>query len=134
MLQASLSSLRLEVKLLRSLLMQTHMTQQDGVVLGADTRSTSDTTVADKNCEKIHFIAPNIYCCGAGTAADTENVTGKLCAFLLELPGPPEQSAASQQRCFCQACISCQPFFVPQAWCPPRWSCTGMRPTVSRAW
>ena len=49
---------------------------QDGVVLGADTRSTSDTTVADKNCEKIHYIAPNIYCCGAGTAADTESVTG----------------------------------------------------------
>ena len=49
---------------------------QDGVILGADTRSTSDTTVADKNCEKIHYIAPNIYCCGAGTAADTENVTG----------------------------------------------------------
>lgn len=49
---------------------------QDGVVLGADTRSTAGTTVADKNCEKIHFIAPNVYCCGAGTAADTENVTG----------------------------------------------------------
>jgi 20S proteasome alpha/beta subunit len=49
---------------------------QDGVVLGADTRSTSGSTVADKNCEKIHYIAPNIYCCGAGTAADTENVTG----------------------------------------------------------
>lgn len=46
-------------------------------MLGADTRSTSDTTVADKNCEKIHYIAPNIYCCGAGTAADTENVTGE---------------------------------------------------------
>ena len=55
--------------------------EQDGVVLGADTRSTSGSTVADKNCEKIHYIAPNIYCCGAGTAADTENVTGapKLC-------------------------------------------------------
>jgi hypothetical protein len=54
---------------------------QDGVVLAADTRSTSGTTVADKNCEKIHYIAPNIYCCGAGTAADTENVTGaaQLC-------------------------------------------------------
>lgn len=51
---------------------------QDGVVLGADTRSTSGTTVADKNCEKIHYIAPNIYCCGAGTAADTENVTGEI--------------------------------------------------------
>ena len=45
-------------------------------MLGADTRSTAGTTVADKNCAKIHYIAPNIYCCGAGTAADTENVTG----------------------------------------------------------
>ena len=55
---------------------------QDGVVLGADTRSTAGTTVADKNCEKIHYIAPNIYCCGAGTAADTENVTGMVSSAL----------------------------------------------------
>lgn len=48
------------------------------MVLGADTRSTSGSTVADKNCEKIHYIAPNIYCCGAGTAADTEAVTSGL--------------------------------------------------------
>ncbi|CAD6914470.1 unnamed protein product [Tilletia controversa] len=27
------------------------------------------------NCEKIHYIAPHIYCCGAGTAADTEFMT-----------------------------------------------------------
>ena len=47
-------------------------------MLGADTRSTAGTTVADKNCEKIHYIAPNIYCCGAGTAADTENVRAWL--------------------------------------------------------
>jgi len=51
-------------------------------VLGADTRSTAGTTVADKNCEKIHYIAPNIYCCGAGTAADTENVTGMISSQL----------------------------------------------------
>lgn len=49
---------------------------EGGVVLGADTRSTNGETVADKNCEKIHYLAPNIYCCGAGTAADTESVTG----------------------------------------------------------
>ena len=55
---------------------------QDGIVLGADTRSTAGSTVADKNCEKIHFIAPNIYCCGAGTAADTENVTGMVSSAL----------------------------------------------------
>lgn len=49
---------------------------QEGVVLGADTRATEGPIVADKNCEKIHYIAPNIYCCGAGTSADTENTTG----------------------------------------------------------
>jgi len=48
---------------------------KDGVVLGADTRATEDTIVADKNCAKIHYIANNIYCCGAGTAADTEMTT-----------------------------------------------------------
>lgn len=46
-----------------------------GIVLGADTRATEGPIVADKNCEKIHYLAPNIYCCGAGTAADTEAVT-----------------------------------------------------------
>eukprot|EP00884_Botryococcus_braunii_P010244 jgi/Botrbrau1/19220/Bobra.0077s0120.1 len=55
---------------------------KDGIVLGADTRSTAGTIVADKNCEKIHYIAPNIYCCGAGTAADTENVTGMVSSNL----------------------------------------------------
>lgn len=44
---------------------------KDGVVLGADTRATAGTIVEDKNCEKIDYMAPNIYCCGAGTAADT---------------------------------------------------------------
>ena len=30
---------------------------KDGVVLGADTRATEGDTVADKNCDKIHYIA-----------------------------------------------------------------------------
>jgi 20S proteasome subunit beta 2 len=51
---------------------------KDGVILGADTRATEGPIVADKNCEKIHKLAPNIFCCGAGTAADTENVTGTI--------------------------------------------------------
>lgn len=57
---------------------------EGGVVLGADTRATEDTIVADKNCSKIHFLAPNIYCCGAGTAADTEYTT-KMISSQLEL-------------------------------------------------
>lgn len=42
---------------------------KDGVVLGADTRATAGTIVAEKACSKIHYISPNMYCCGAGTAA-----------------------------------------------------------------
>jgi 20S proteasome subunit beta 2 len=57
---------------------------KDGVVLGADTRATNGSEVADKNCEKIHYLAPNIWCCGAGTAADTEKTT-ELIASNLEL-------------------------------------------------
>jgi 20S proteasome subunit beta 2 len=49
-----------------------------GVVLAADTRATSGSTVLDKNCEKLHFLSPNMYCAGAGTAADTEHVTKNI--------------------------------------------------------
>jgi len=55
---------------------------KDGIVLGADTRSTEGPIVADKNCEKIHYIASNIYCCGAGTAADTEFTTALISSQL----------------------------------------------------
>ncbi|KAJ0055204.1 hypothetical protein NL108_012715, partial [Boleophthalmus pectinirostris] len=56
----------------------------DGVILGADTRATDDMVVADKNCMKIHYIAPNIYCCGAGVAADAE-ITTQIMASNVEL-------------------------------------------------
>jgi hypothetical protein len=60
---------------------------KDGVILGADTRATEGEIVCDKNCEKIHYLAPNISCCGAGTAADTENVTGThLPLYSIHLP------------------------------------------------
>ena len=52
-------------------------------MLGADTRATEGPIVADKNCEKIHYIAENIWCCGAGTSADTENTTGLISSKLV---------------------------------------------------
>lgn len=55
---------------------------KDGVVLGADTRATEGNIVADKRCQKIHYMAPNIMCCGAGTAADTEAVTSMVSSQL----------------------------------------------------
>lgn len=48
---------------------------RDGIVLGADTRSTGGPLVMDKNKLKIHTIAPFIYCCAAGTSADCDQVT-----------------------------------------------------------
>lgn len=48
---------------------------KDGVILGADTRATEGPIVSDKNCSKIHRLQDHIYCCGAGTAADTEHIT-----------------------------------------------------------
>ncbi|KAL2154730.1 hypothetical protein VTH82DRAFT_3406 [Thermothelomyces myriococcoides] len=53
-----------------------------GVVIAADTRATSGPIVADKNCEKLHYIAPNIWCAGAGTAADTEFTTALVSSNL----------------------------------------------------
>ncbi|KXN74644.1 proteasome-domain-containing protein [Conidiobolus coronatus NRRL 28638] len=55
---------------------------KDGVILGADTRATAGTIVSDKNCEKIHYISRNMYCCGAGTAADTEFTTNLISSQL----------------------------------------------------
>uniref|UniRef100_A0A8C9KGU9 Proteasome 20S subunit beta 10 n=1 Tax=Panthera tigris altaica TaxID=74533 RepID=A0A8C9KGU9_PANTA len=50
---------------------------RDGVILGADTRATRDSVVMDKSCEKIHFIAPKIYCCGAGGGAEQQKRVGE---------------------------------------------------------
>ncbi|KAA8895901.1 nucleophile aminohydrolase [Sphaerosporella brunnea] len=53
-----------------------------GVVIAADTRATSGPIVADKNCEKLHYISSNIWCAGAGTAADTEFTTALISSNL----------------------------------------------------
>ena len=50
---------------------------KEGVVLASDTRATAGH-VAEKNCRKIHYIAPNIRACGAGTAADLQAMGCKL--------------------------------------------------------
>jgi len=54
------------------------LTYADGVILAADTRATGGDIVADKNSEKIHRLARRVYCCGAGTAADTEMTTRSI--------------------------------------------------------
>ena len=53
---------------------------QGGVVMGADTRATAGNIIADKNIVKVHKLTDSIYACGAGTAADLDQV----CAFFLQ--------------------------------------------------
>ncbi|KAF9609160.1 hypothetical protein IFM89_013550 [Coptis chinensis] len=71
---------------------EVHKCIEDGIILGVDTRAIEGPIVVDKNCEKIHYMAPNIYCCGARIAANTEAVTGHVSAALVlsgvDITGP----------------------------------------------
>ena len=60
------------------------------VVLAADTRATEGATVADKHCEKVHILAKNIWCCGAGTSADIDALV-KRCRYTFMLQGMRQQ-------------------------------------------
>ena len=48
---------------------------RDGVVLAADTRSTSGPLVMDKEKLKVHPVAPRIFACAAGTSADCDQLS-----------------------------------------------------------
>lgn len=73
---------------------------KDGVILGADTRATGGNEVADKVCQKLHPIASNIYCAGAGTAADcdktTEIISANLKLHALETQRKPRAITAAR--------------------------------------
>ena len=100
---------------------------KDGLVLGADTRATEGPIVADKNCEKIHYLSDNIYCCGAGTAADTEFTTA-LISSKLELH---RFATGRQSRVVTAMTLLKQMLFKYQGIYFPKdrsyWSCVGFR-------
>ncbi|VDD94136.1 unnamed protein product [Enterobius vermicularis] len=52
-----------------------------------NSRATAGNIVGDKHCEKVHKLTESIYACGAGTAADLDQVTKMLSSQmrLLEL-------------------------------------------------
>lgn len=64
--------------------------------MAADTRATGGNIVGDKNCEKIHNLAPNIFCCGAGTAADCDHVTGTINQILIIIRNDQETIGVTQ--------------------------------------
>jgi len=46
----------------------------DGVVIGADSRTSSGTYIANRVTDKLARVTDQIYCCRAGSAADTQTV------------------------------------------------------------
>ncbi len=45
-----------------------------GVVIGADTRTTTGAYVANRVTDKLTRVTDRIYCCRSGSAADTQAI------------------------------------------------------------
>jgi len=47
---------------------------EDGVVIGADSRTTTGAYIANRVTDKLTKVTDNIYCCRSGSAADTQAI------------------------------------------------------------
>lgn len=55
-----------------------------GVILGADSRTSTGTYVANRVTDKLTKLTDKIYICRSGSAADTQNITAYLRWFLAQ--------------------------------------------------
>lgn len=77
-----------------------------GVIIGADTRTTSGVYIANRVADKLTQITDKIYCCRSGSAADTQAVADivryRLNLFQMENNEEPGvQAAANVFRSIC---------------------------------
>lgn len=72
-----------------------------GVILGADSRTSTGSYVANRVSDKLTPVADNIYCCRSGSAADTQAVSDAVRYYLnvhtMELGKPALVQAAAHQ-------------------------------------
>eukprot|EP00127_Corallochytrium_limacisporum_P003842 Clim_evm56s153 gene=Clim_evmTU56s153 len=78
----------------------------DGVVIGADSRTSMGSYVANRVSDKLTHITDNIYCCRSGSAADTQALADMVRYYLsmhsIELgEAPLVKTAASMFRLLC---------------------------------
>eukprot|EP00435_Cladocopium_sp_Y103_P059777 s876_g21.t1 len=66
---------------------------------------------AMKNCEKLHFIAKNVYCAGAGTAADLQHTT-EMMESQMELLRMATGTQPRVCTVICAACSICSIFYL----------------------
>lgn len=77
-----------------------------GVVIGADSRTTSGSYIANRVTDKLTPIHDRIFCCRSGSAADTQAIAD-IVAANIELDSitmgelPPVQKAAAVFRQYC---------------------------------
>ncbi|GAU95830.1 hypothetical protein RvY_07377-1 [Ramazzottius varieornatus] len=57
---------------------------ETGIVIGADSRTTSGTYVSNRFTDKLTRVTENIYCCRSGSAADTQAIAD-IVAYHLSL-------------------------------------------------
>jgi 20S proteasome subunit beta 1 len=47
---------------------------KDGVIIGADSRTSTGSYVANRVTDKLTKVSSKIYCCRSGSAADTQAI------------------------------------------------------------
>eukprot|EP00341_Mesodinium_pulex_P005777 CAMPEP_0116899636 /NCGR_PEP_ID=MMETSP0467-20121206/8142_1 /TAXON_ID=283647 /ORGANISM="Mesodinium pulex, Strain SPMC105" /LENGTH=77 /DNA_ID=CAMNT_0004572529 /DNA_START=174 /DNA_END=407 /DNA_ORIENTATION=+ len=60
--------------------------------MAADSKATTGTVIANKDTDKLHKFADNIWAAGAGTAADLDHVAKKYSGLLKKLKLRENQS------------------------------------------
>lgn len=85
------------------------ITFSDGVILGADSRTTTGAYIANRVTDKLTQVHDTIWCCRSGSAADTQAVADIVQYHLgmygisnEESGGPTTQTAAGlfQELCY----------------------------------
>lgn len=75
------------------------VTFNGGVVMGADSRTSTGSYVANRVSDKLTKVAENVYCCRSGSAADTQAVSDMVKYYLnlhtMELGGHPKVATAA---------------------------------------
>ncbi|ANB14467.1 proteasome core particle subunit beta 1 [Sugiyamaella lignohabitans] len=79
---------------------------KDGIILGADSRTTTGAFIANRVTDKLTQVHDKVWCCRSGSAADTQAVADivhyHLQAYAAENNEPPSAKvAASIFRVLC---------------------------------
>ncbi|KAF0758848.1 proteasome subunit beta type-6 [Aphis craccivora] len=70
-----------------------------GVIIGADSRTTTGAYIANRVTDKLTKVCDNIYCCRSGSAADTQAITDIVAYYMdltsVQMGEPPLVRAAA---------------------------------------